>query len=55
MWQGYTQLDGHFDSTFCGYNLGVAPSQDASGKWRFIGIPYWKCGHCYWEGATSKL
>ncbi len=22
------------------YILDVAPSQDASGKWRFIGIPY---------------
>ncbi len=30
-----------------------------SGKWRFMGIPYWKCnnpgGHCYWEGAKPKI
>ncbi len=33
-----------------GYILGGAPSQDSSGKWRFIGIPYYKYntpgGHC---------
>ena len=27
---------------FMHYKLGVAPSQDASGKLRFIGIPYLK-------------
>ena len=30
------------------------PSISNSGRWRFIGIPYWKCnnpgGHCYCEG-----
>ena len=35
------------------------PPPSNSGKWRFIGIPYWKCnnpgGHCFCEGATSKL
>ncbi len=36
----------------------VWPPPSNSGKWRFIGIPYWKCnnpgGHCYWEGATPN-
>ena len=40
------------------YMLGVNPSQDASCKSRFIGIPYWKCkdpgGHCYW-GHTQCI
>ena len=30
-----------------------------SGKWRFVGILYWKCnspgGDCYWEGATNSI
>ncbi len=34
------------------------PPPSNSGKWRFIGIPYWNCnnpgGHCYWEGATCN-
>ena len=42
------------------YLLGVAPSQDASGKWRFrLGFPtrkyYNPGGHCYWEEAIPKL
>ncbi len=42
------------------YLLGVAPSQDASGKWRFrLGFPTRKYhnpgGHCYWEEAIPKL
>ncbi len=33
---------GFFSPTSTGKcTLGVAPSQDASGKWRFVGIPYW--------------
>ena len=27
------------------HTLGCPPSQDSSGKWRFIGIPYWKCNN----------
>ena len=40
--------------------LGVALSQDASGKWRFrLGFPAEHViitpdGHCYWDGATSN-
>ena len=38
--------------------LSVAPSQDASGKWRFLGIPDPKTcnegGHCYWEGVPLQ-
>ena len=38
---------------------GVALSQDSSGKWRFIGIPYWTCNnpaaHYYWEGGTTQV
>ena len=33
---------------------GLSPSQGASGKWRLIGIPYWKWknpGHCCWVGG----
>ena len=37
---------------------GTTPSQDASGKGSFIGIPYSKYnnpgGHSYWEKATPK-
>ncbi len=43
-------------------NMGIHwmwPPPSNSGKWRFIGIPYWNCnnpgGHCYWEGATCKV
>ena len=36
------------------YVLCVAPPMSNRGKWRSIGMPYWKCnksfGHCSWEG-----
>ncbi len=41
-----------------GYVVGVASSQDSSGKSRFFGIPYWTCnnpgGHCHWEGGHTQ-
>ena len=40
------------------FMLGVAPSHDAIGQLRFIGIPYWKCnnlgGDCYCEGGQTQ-
>ena len=37
----------------------VVPPPSSSGKWRFIGIPYYKCynpgGDCYWAGGQPKI
>lgn len=39
------------------YSLYPPPS--ISGKWRFIGVPYYKCsspgGDCYWAGGRSNV
>ena len=37
----------------------IYPPPSNSGKWWFIGIPYWKCnnpgGDCYWEGGRPNV